>query len=105
MFLHIMSEMNRESIWMIAGLLGVLALGAAYGYWIGNIGKRRSWTYKTIKGVAGLPILGTGLILLVASVISRESSGNVGSAQAWARFPWAVTVTAGFLSMLVTARV
>jgi hypothetical protein len=42
---------------MILGILGILVLGAVYGYWIGTVGKRHSWSGKKVKGVAGFPLM------------------------------------------------
>jgi hypothetical protein len=97
--------MRQESVWMITGLIGVLVLGALYGYWIGRIGKRRCWSGKKVKGVAAYPLMVCGLVLLIASVISREASGYGDSAAVWAKFPWVVMLCAGFLAMFVAAKV
>jgi hypothetical protein len=46
-----------EAMGMILGILGILVLGALYGYWIGTVGKRHSWSGKKVKGVAGIPLM------------------------------------------------
>ena len=90
-------------IWII-GCLGILALGALYGYWIGTVSKRRSWSGKKVKIVAMIPIPMAGVVLMIASKITREAgSGN--PAAAWAEFPWTITLLAGFLAMFIAARV
>jgi hypothetical protein len=70
-------------IWII-GCLGILILGAVYGYWIGIVGKRRSWSGKKVKIVALIPIPLVGVVLGIASKISRDASGSGNSAAAWA---------------------
>ncbi|MDP2997893.1 MAG: hypothetical protein Q8N47_10425 [Bryobacterales bacterium] len=90
--------MKQETIGMIAGILGILALGVLYSYWIGTVGKRRSWSRKSVKKVAGFPLMVGGLVPLVASVLSRTGA-------AWAKFPWAIAVTTGVLAMTIAAKV
>jgi len=91
-------------IWII-GCLGILALGALYGYWIGTVSKRRSWSGKKVKIVAMIPIPMVGVVLMIASKIAREASGSGNPAAAWAEFPWTITLLAGFLAMFIAARV
>jgi hypothetical protein len=88
----------QEPIGVMIGLLGILILGALYGYWIGTVGKRRFWSGKRVKRVAGVPIMVVGLVLMIAAGLSRHGT-------AWANFPWVITVTAGVLAMLVAAKV
>ena len=91
-------------IWII-GCLGILVLGALYGYWIGTVGKRRSWSGKKVKIVSWIPIPMVAVVLMIASTISREASGSGNSAAAWEEFPWTVTMLTGFLAMFVAAKV
>jgi hypothetical protein len=91
-------------IWII-GCLGILVLGALNGYWIGVVGKQRFWSGKKVKIVALIPIPLIGVVLEIASKISREASGSGNPAAAWAAFPWTVTLLAGLLAMFVAAKV
>ena len=97
--------MTGDSTWMIAGMSGVLALGAIWGYAIGTAGKRREWSGKKIKGLAVFPLLIGGLIPLVASVVTREATGYSRTDPAWARFPWVLTMSAAFLAMLIAVKI
>jgi hypothetical protein len=96
--------MKQEVIWTIIGALGILVLSILYGYCIGTAAKRRSWSGKKVKRVAALPILGVGIVLIIASILSRNATGY-GSVKAWATFPWAVMLTAGYLAMFVAAKI
>jgi hypothetical protein len=90
--------------WII-GCLGILVLGAGYGYGIGAVAKRRAWSGKKVKIVALVPIPVVGVILMIASKMSREASGSGNPAAAWAEFPWTATLLAGFLAVFVAAHV
>jgi zinc transporter ZupT len=96
----------KEKVWMIAGLLiGVFVLGALYGYWIGTVARRSHWSAKRVKRTTLLPFAGCMLVLTIASVVSREASGYGASAAAWAKFPWVIMLSAGFLAMFIAVRV
>ena len=60
---------------------------------------------QLLKIVALIPIPLVGVVLEIASKISREASGSGNPAAAWAAFPWTVTLLAGFLAMFVAAKV
>ena len=57
-------SMTLEFLGMLAGVAGILLLGAVYGYWIGTAANRRSWSGKKIKRVAGLPPALLGIVQL-----------------------------------------
>ena len=95
--------MTREAVGMIAGVAGMLLLGPVYGYWIGNAAKRRSWSGKKTKNVAGLPPIVLGLILQIASFISHWAHQGQPK-PAWTEFPWYLAIFTGLLAMYVAAR-
>ena len=55
--------------------------------------------------VALIPIPMVGIVLAIASKISREASGSGNHATPWAEFPWTITLLAGCFAMFVAARV
>ena len=97
-------EVPVHMFWFI-GCLGILVSGALYGYWIGTVAKRRSWSGKKVKVVALIPIPMVGVVLAIASKITRGASGPGNPAAAWAEFPWTFTLLAGFLAMFIAAHV
>jgi glucose uptake protein GlcU len=95
--------MGQESFWMMVGAVGTLVLGLLYGYWIGTIGKRRSWSFRRMKAFAGGPLLAIGLIMQIAALLVHERSGYR-SAETWAKFPWTIVWATGIFAMMFAAK-
>jgi len=96
--------MTRETVDLIAGVAGILLLGPVYGYCIGKAAKRRSWSGKKTKNVAGLPPMVLGLLLQIASFISHWAHRGQPK-PAWAEFPWYIAIFTGVFAMYVAARI
>lgn len=96
--------MTRQETWTIALLPAILALGPLYGYWIGKIGMRGSWSVRKIKKVAAGPLLATGAIALSADLIFRIFFEGPGPESIWAKFPWVIFVAAGFFALYAAAK-
>jgi hypothetical protein len=97
--------MTQEEIVMICCALALLAFGPLYGYRIGVLGKRRSWSVKKIKCWAALPFLIPGAILFLVSLWWHLSKPDYLGPIVWASFPWTVSVSAGMIAMVVAVRV
>jgi len=91
-----------KPVWIIAAVLGVLVLGLSYGYWIGTVGRKRSWPGNKIKWVAGGPLIAVGMVMQILSLVSSESSGYANHS-GWAAFPWMIVWASGFFAMAMSA--
>src|SRR6266542_1758354 len=97
--------MKLESLWMIAGVAGALVLGSIYGYCIGRLAKRRSWSVTRVRVVSLPPLLLCAGIMMLVSIFRRRYTGYGDSAEAWAKFPWIILMPAAYLAHFVALKV
>jgi hypothetical protein len=70
--------MNLMNILTIVALFAVVGIGAAYGYWIGTLGKRRGWRVHKVRRMAGIPPACLFFALMITGVcldFSRDYKG------------------------------
>jgi len=94
--------MAHRIVVVLAYIFGSSLLGLAYGYLVGKMAERASWSGTTIRKVAGFAPLAVGL--LAESVLLFTDADRT-SGPVWLMQPLFSALIAGSLARMVAAKV